>query len=67
MYRIVINFEVVYIFCVKQPTSKQAPHQFINIRMPKSVKAEFEAKCEEMGSNVSVEIRRFIYEFLKNK
>ena len=28
---------------------------------------DFEAKCEEMGSNVSVEIRRFIYEFLKNK
>lgn len=38
---------------------------YIGIQIEPSVKKQFEKLCQERGSNMSVEIKRFIYAELK--
>ena len=38
---------------------------YIGIKIEESVKKQFQKLCEERGSNMSVELKRYIYKELK--
>ena len=40
---------------------------YIGISIPESTKREFQGLCSKRGSNMSVELKRFIYEELKKQ
>jgi len=40
---------------------------YIGISIPESTKRDFQKLCGQRGSNMSVEIKRFIYEELKKQ
>lgn len=45
-------------------TNKDA---LIRVRIPESDKAVFESYCREVGSSLSTEIRRLLYDFMREK